>query len=124
MAKTYSRYTRYRLTIHTKIRCIHIYACDHGCACDNVPSVYCTALAHTIIILHYTAPFFCSIPHILHSAACVVHLALDIGVVYLRAVQVGFKFLGLLPLLAVQTRHTVRHRSQPDPDLYQPVLFL
>ena len=52
---------------------------------------------------------------------CVVYLALDIGVVHLRVVQVGSQFLELLPYLAVLDH---RHRCEPDPDLYQLVLVL
>ena len=62
-----------------------------------------------------------SVPHIFHSAVCVVYLARDIGVVHLRVVQVGSQFLGLLYLLAVLDH---RHRCQPDPYLYQLVRVL
>ena len=112
---------------HTKIRCIYIYIymCDHA---GVRVTIYYKRFHQYIVLrkrrlinpaLHCSLLF--SVPHMFHSAVCVVYLARGIGVVHLRVVQVGSQFLGLLPLLAVLDH---RHRCQPDPDLYQLVLVL
>ena len=108
---------------HTKIRCIYI------CVITGVRVTIYYKTFHQYIVLrkrrlinpalHCSLLF--SVPHMFHSAVCVVYLARGIGVVHLRVVQVGSQFLGLLPLLAVLDH---RHRCQPDPDLYQLVLVL
>ena len=114
-----TRYTRYKLTINTRVECI--YVCDHECACEKSitkGSIIYALRRHKLHLLH-CSPLF-SVPRILCSAAYVAYLAPDIDVVHVRP-RVGELQLLEQPRQVLLAQRAFHHHCQGDPDLYQPV---